>query len=184
MKREACMGRYAGQNIPSVALPSGVCPPGCEVSLVDTNVESDNPATGDSSDSSDDDNDNNSNFVCAGQNFLWAFSSSFSFISQAFMVFAFIATHCWRGKRFYGLFMRVGVFLGFRVCFLLFHSFPLVCFAVVSIHLQCFLWLVFVPGCLCFEPLGSSFIRGAFFFASLLLWFIASLCYGVSTSVE
>lgn len=51
---EAYMGRYAGQNIPSVALPPGVPPPGCEAPLVDADVESE-----DSSDSSDDDNDGN-----------------------------------------------------------------------------------------------------------------------------
>ena len=44
------MGRYVGQNIPSVAHPPGVPPPRCEGPLVDADVESE-----DSSDSSDDD---------------------------------------------------------------------------------------------------------------------------------
>ena len=50
---EAYMGRYAGLNIPSVALPPGVPPPGCEAPLVNADVESED------SDSSDDDNDGN-----------------------------------------------------------------------------------------------------------------------------
>ena len=37
---EAYMGLYAGQNIPCVALPPGVPPPGCEAPLVDVDVES------------------------------------------------------------------------------------------------------------------------------------------------
>ena len=76
---------------------------------------------------------------------------------------------------FYGLFVPGRVFLGFRVGFSLFHGFFLVCFALISLHLQGFLGHVFVPGCICFEPLGSSFISRAFFFASLLLCFFASL---------
>ena len=38
------MGQYAGQNIPSVALRSGVPAPGCEAPLVDADVESDHRA--------------------------------------------------------------------------------------------------------------------------------------------
>ena len=53
------MGRYAGQNIPSVALPPRVPPPGCEALLVDADVEGDHPAAEDSSDSSDNNNDGN-----------------------------------------------------------------------------------------------------------------------------
>ena len=53
------MSRYTGQNIPGVALPSGVPPPGCEAPLVDADVESDHPATEDCSDSSDDGADDN-----------------------------------------------------------------------------------------------------------------------------
>ena len=56
---EAYMGRYAGQNIPSVALLPGVPPPGCEALLVDADVEHDYRAAEDSSDSSDDDNHGN-----------------------------------------------------------------------------------------------------------------------------
>ena len=58
-KGEANMGRYAGQNIPSVALPPGLPPPGCEAPLVDPDVESDHPAAEDSSDSSDDGGEDN-----------------------------------------------------------------------------------------------------------------------------
>ena len=61
----------------------------------------------------------------------------------------------------------------------MFHGFFLVCFALVSIHLRGFLGSVFVPGSVCFEPLGSSFVSRDFFFASLLLCFFASplLCF-------
>ena len=50
------MGRYAGQNIPGVALRPGVPPPGCEAPIVDAEVESDHPAA---EDLSEDDNDGN-----------------------------------------------------------------------------------------------------------------------------
>ena len=53
------MGQYAGQNIPSEVLPPGVAPRGCEAPLVDADVESDHPASEDSSDSSDNDHDGN-----------------------------------------------------------------------------------------------------------------------------
>ena len=55
---EAYMGQYAGQNIPSVALPPGVPPPGCEAPLVDADLESDHRAAedSDSSDHSGEDN--------------------------------------------------------------------------------------------------------------------------------
>ena len=46
-------------NIPSVALPLGVPTPGCEVLLLDADVESDYLAADDSSDSSDDGGDDN-----------------------------------------------------------------------------------------------------------------------------
>ena len=71
----------------------------------------------------------------------------------------------------YGLFLPGGVFLGFQVGFLLFHGCFSVCFALISIHLRGFLGSVFVPGSICFEPLGSPFVSQAFFFASPLLCF-------------
>ena len=86
-------------------------------------------------------------------------------------------------RGFYGLFVPGGVFLGFRVGFLLFHRFFLVCFALVSIHLRGFLGSVFVPGSVCFEALGSSFVSRAFFFASLLLYFFASLLLCFSSAL-
>ena len=53
----------------------------------------------------------------------------FSFFSLAFLLFAFISTHWLRqGGFFYRLFVRGGVFLSFRVGFLLFQGFSLVCF--------------------------------------------------------
>ena len=73
-----------------------------------------------------------------------------------------------------------GVFLGLGVGFLLFHRFFLDCFALVSIDLRGFLESVFVPGCVCFEPLGSSFVSRAFFFASLLLCFSSALLLSVN----
>ena len=77
------------------------------------------------------------------------------------------------------MFVLGGVFLGIWVGFLLFHGFFLVCFALVSIRLRPFSGSVFVPGSVCFEPLGSSFVSRAFFFASLLLCFFTSpvLCF-------
>ena len=97
----------------------------------------------------------------------------FSFFSLAFLLFAFISTH-WLGQGgfFYGLFVPGGVFLGFRVGFLLFHGFSLVCFYPFAG------FLVFVLGCVCFEPLGScSFVSRAFLFASLLHCFALFLCF-------
>ena len=55
----AYMGRYAGQDIPRVALPPEVPPAGCQAPLVDRDVESDHPAAEHSSNSSDNDNDDN-----------------------------------------------------------------------------------------------------------------------------
>ena len=109
--------------------------------------------------------------MCVGQRLLWAFCGSFSFVSrlsELLLSFLLIPSGPWG---FYGLFLAGGLFLGFWVSFLLFHGFLLVCFALVSIHLRGFLGSVFVPGSVCFEPLGSSFVSRAFFFASSLLCF-------------
>ena len=49
------MSRYAGQNVPTVALPPGIPPPGCEAPL---DVESSNSELSSSSSSSSSDDDN------------------------------------------------------------------------------------------------------------------------------
>ena len=108
-KREAYVGRYAGQNIPSVALPPGVPPSGCETPLVDADVESDHPAAEDS-DSLDGGGNDNWNFVCIWQRLLWAFWGFCSCVSRAFLVFAFIFTHCFGAR---GLLWLVSAGWGF-----------------------------------------------------------------------
>ena len=74
--------------------------------------------------------------------------------------------------------MPGGVILGFQLGYLLFQEFFLFCFALVSIYLRgflCFLGVVFVPGFVCFEPLGSSFVSQGLFVASLLLCSFSAL---------
>ena len=54
---EGYMSRYAGLAIPTVALPPGIPPPGCEAPLDDADMDSsDSDSDSDSSSSSDDDN--------------------------------------------------------------------------------------------------------------------------------
>ena len=174
---EAYMGRYAGQNFPSVALPPGIPPPRCEALLVDamwrvTTWPVETPQT------------RRTTIITVtrilfvpGNVFFWltgVFFLLFHGLSLFLLSFLLIASGL---RGFYALFVPGGVFLGFRVGFLLFHRFFLVCFPLVSINLQGFLRSVFVPGSVCFEPLGSSFVSRAFFFASLLLCFFASLLH-------
>ena len=103
------------------------------------------------------------------------FLGFFCFVSRAFLVFAVIFAHCFGAGGFYGLFLQDRFFLGFRVSFVLFHRVFFVCFALISINLRACQGSDFVPGSVCFEPLGSSFVSRAFFFASFLLCFFASL---------
>ena len=97
----------------------------------------------------------------------------FSFFSRAFLLFAFISTH-WLGLGgfFYGLFVPGGVFLGFRVGFLLFHGFSLVCFYPLRVFwFLCWaasalsLWVVV----LLFHGLSYLLLC---FFASLLCFYL------------
>ena len=103
----------------------------------------------------------------------------FSFFSLAFLLFAFISTH-WLGQGgfFYGLFVPAGVFLSFRVGFLLFHGFSLVCFYPLRVFwFLCWaasalsLWVVV----LLFHGLSClllCFIALLHFFASLLCFYL------------
>ena len=93
------------------------------------------------------------------------------------MIFAFISAHCFRAEGFLWLVCAGwglhGLWDGLSFVSRVF----LVRFALVSLPLWGRLGLVFVPDCVCIEPLGSSFISRAFFFASFLPCFFAFLLF-------
>ena len=109
-------------------------------------------------------------------------SGGFFFCFTDFLVFDFISIH-WFGVEggFLWLVCAGWGLPGFSGGFSFVSRVFLLCFALLPIHLRGFLGLVFVPGCVCFEPLGCcSFVSRAFFFASLLSFcFFASplLCF-------